>query len=114
MELSWVTDRNPGVTKGAGHVKAKYTWVVTRDSSLGDSSNVVGRIGPHGAEGRLPFDVVIRRGMKFRLRNAQGRAEFIGYVFGEYSGPEPLEDFGREYGCTAIEYERDGEWVSLN
>ncbi len=88
-----------------------YTWIVTRDTVLGDSSDAVGRIGPRGASDRAPFDQVIRDGVHFRMLDASGRAQFSGYLLGEFKGHEPLEDYGRDSGCTRIEYERDGEWV---
>ena len=92
---------------------SKYTWVITRDNILGDSSDAVGRIGPRGATDRVRFDIVIQRGAHFRLLNAAGRAEFSGYILGDFEGDEPLEDYGRENGCVAIEYERADEWIRL-
>lgn len=88
-----------------------YTWIVTRDSVLGDTSEAVGKIGPSGSKSRERFDIVILKGEHFRLLDATGEPQFSGYIVGEYNGPEPLEDYGRANGCIAIEYERDGEWV---
>jgi len=90
---------------------ADYTWVVTRDTLLGDSSDAIGRIGPKGAKNRVRFDTVIIDGEHFRLLDDEGRVRFVGYILGEYGGREPLEDYGRDNGCARIEYERDGEWV---
>ena len=92
---------------------SKYTWVVTKDSIVGDSSEAVGKIGPSGAKNRARFDVVILKGEHFRLLDAKGRAQFSGYIIGDFGGVEPLQDYGRDNGCVAIEYERDGEWVPL-
>ena len=92
---------------------ADYTWIVTRDSVLGDSSDAVGRIGPQGSSNRARFDQVIIDGEHFRMLNADGEPQFSGYVLGDYRGGEPLEDYGIHNGCTTIEYERDGEWCSL-
>lgn len=91
---------------------SKYTWIVTRDSLLGDTSEAVGKIGPSGAKARERFDVVILNGEHFRLLDAMGRAQFSGYIIGEFAGSEPLEDYGRANGCVSIEYERDGRWVA--
>ncbi len=93
---------------------SKYTWIVTRDRYVGDSSDAVGKIGPRGETDRAPFDQVILHGEKFRLLNSSGESEFSGYIYGEYTGMEPLEEYGRDYGCTGIEYDRDGHWVSLD
>ena len=92
---------------------SSYTWIVTRDTILGDSSEAVGKIGPSGAQNRAPFDKVIIYGAHFRMLNAAGEAQFSGYILGTYSGREPLDDYGSENGCTSIEFERDGEWLSL-
>ena len=95
-------------------MKAKYTWVITQDKILGDSSDAVGKVGPSGAKERALFDAVIRQGKPFRLLNQHDKVEFTGYILGDYVGAEPLEDFGRENGCTGIQYESDGEWVALD
>ncbi|MCP5151651.1 MAG: hypothetical protein H6983_05310 [Ectothiorhodospiraceae bacterium] len=88
-----------------------YTWIVTRDTVLGDSSDAVGRIGPSGAKERARFDTVIIQGAHFRLLNESGETQFLGYILGEYAGNEPLDDYGRSHGCVAIEYELEGEWL---
>lgn len=90
-----------------------YTWIVTRDSILGESSEAVGKIGPSGAGNRAAFDTVIIHGEHFRMLNAAGETQFSGYILGEYAGSEPLDDYGAENGCTRIEYEQDGKWVSV-
>ena len=54
----------------------------------------------------------IIEGDHFRLLNEDGNVQFSGYILGEYTGREPLEDYGRANGCTAIEYEHEGSWVS--
>ena len=90
-----------------------YTWIVTRDTILGDSSEAVGKIGPSGSKSRAPFDSVIIHGEHFRMLNEAGEAQFSGYILGDYRGNEPLEDYGSENGCSTIEFERDGEWISL-
>lgn len=90
-----------------------YTWIVTRDTILGDSSEAVGKIGPSGSSERAPFDSVIIHGEHFRMLNDSGEAQFSGYILGNYRGHEPLDDYGAENGCSMIEFEHDGEWVSL-
>lgn len=90
-----------------------YTWIVTRDAILGDSSDAVGKIGPRGAKNRERFDKIIIHGDHFRLLNDAGVVQFTGYILGEYEGREPLDDYGRNNGCTSIEYERAGEWVAV-
>ena len=89
-----------------------YTWIVTQDKLLGDSSDAVGQIGPRGSKKRVRFDTVINRGVHFRLLTKDGAPLYVGYILGEFSGFEPLDDYGRQNGCTDIEYERDGRWVA--
>ncbi|NIR88777.1 MAG: hypothetical protein GWN95_03500 [Gammaproteobacteria bacterium] len=92
---------------------ARYTWVVTRDVLLGDSSDAVGKLGPSGVAGRERFDIVILNGEHFRLLDDAGEVRYIGYILGDYDGPEPLEDYGRKHGCVVIEYERNGKWLPV-
>jgi hypothetical protein len=94
-------------------MSCKYTWIVTRDALLGDSSDAIGKLGPSGVAGRARFDIVILNGEHFRLLDEAGEVRYIGYILGEYGGPEPLEDYGRKHGCVAVEYERDGKWVTI-
>ena len=92
---------------------SKYTWIVTQDSILGDSSDAVGMIGPSGSKQRARFDEIITNGDRFRLTNARGEVQFVGYIVGDFDGPEPLEDYGLDNGCAGIEYEREGQWLSV-
>ena len=96
-----------------GKEYSHYTWIVTRDTILGDSSEAVGKIGPGGSTNRAPFDSVIINGEHFRMLNDAGEAQFSGYILGDYLGHEPLDDYGSENGCSLIQFEQDGVWVSL-
>ncbi len=100
------------MTEGANKY-THYTWIVTRDTILGDSSEAVGKIGPSGSADRAPFDSVIIHGEHFRMLNDAGEAQFSGYILGNYRGREPLDDYGSENGCSLIEFEHDGEWLTL-
>ena len=92
---------------------SKYTWIVTRDAILGDSSDAVGKIGPKGHKDRERFDKVILHGAHFRLLNEAKQTQFTGYILGEFQGREPLTDYGYDNGCSMIEYEQNGHWVAL-
>ncbi len=96
-----------------GNSYTHYTWIVTRDTILGDSSEAVGKIGPSGSSNRAPFDSVIIHGDHFRMLNDARVAQFSGYILGDYRGREPLDDYGSENGCSFIEFEHDGDWLSL-
>lgn len=93
---------------------SQYTWIVSQGQIVGDSSGSVGHIGPPHAKNRARFDIVIKSGQRFRLLDADGNMRYLGYIYGEYEGREPLEEYGRGKGCVAIEYERDGRWVRLD
>ncbi len=90
---------------------ARYHWIVTRDSIVGDSSDAIGKVGPSGTSSRPRFADLIIRGTHFRLLNDQGKVQFTGYILGDFEGHEPLVDYGVDNGCSQIEYERDGSWV---
>ena len=90
-----------------------YTWIVTRDAILGDSSDAVGKISPRGAKNRERFDKIIIHVDHFPLLNDEGAVQFTGYILGAYHGREPLDDYGVHNGCTRIEYERGGKWVAV-
>jgi hypothetical protein len=72
-----------------------YTWIVTRDTILGDANEVVGKIGPSESTNRAPFDSVIIHGEYFRMLNDAGVTQFSGYIVGRFAGPEPLD--GRRF-----------------
>ena len=75
---------------------SEYTWIVTRDSVLGDSSDAVGKIGPRGATKREPFDRVIIDGEHFRMLSADGEVQFSGYILGAFDGREPRPTADKE------------------
>ena len=92
---------------------SRYTWILTRDSFIGNSSDAVGKLGPPGAADRERFDTVIIHGEHFRMLNRKGEPRYSGYIIGEFGGAEPLDEYGAENGCVHIEFERDGQWMSL-
>lgn len=91
----------------------KYTWVITRDIAPLDATNLVFKKGPSGAAGRASLSEVVRHGERFRLLDSLGEPKISGYIVGEYTGLEPLEQYGRQHDCVSIEYERNGEWVRI-
>ena len=93
--------------------KSNYTRIVTQGAIVGDSSGMVGQVGPPGAKQRARFDIVIREGEHFRLLDEDAKLRYSGYISGEYTGFEPLDEYGAGKGCQSIQYERDGTWVAL-
>ena len=91
----------------------KYAWMVTGTGDDGESTNeLVSRLGS-GIEYHAGINNLVSRGAHFRMSGDDGRVHFSGYIVGECSGREPLEEFGHDRGCTKIEYERNGNWVAL-
>ena len=80
---------------------------------LTDSSGSVGQIGPPGTKDRARFDIVIKDGQQFRMLDENGELRYSGWLHGEYTGLEPLEEYGREKGCVRIELEHDGAWIPV-
>lgn len=91
----------------------KYAWMVTGTGDDGETtSELVSRLGP-GVEYHAGINNLVSRGAHFRMLEDSGRVLFSGYIVGECTGREPLDEFGRDRGCSAIEYERKGNWVAL-
>lgn len=88
-----------------------YKWVITEDHVSGGDD--VGVIGPHDAPDGL--DPLTQRGQRFRMKDDDGVLYYEGSIVGDYSGFEPLWDFGQpNAGCTSIELQEGGnKWVVL-
>ena len=91
----------------------KYAWMVTGTGEDGESTNeLVSRLGP-GVEYHAGINNLVSRGAHFRMLGEDGKVRFSGYIVGECTGREPLEEFGQDRGCVLIEYERKGNWFAL-
>ena len=77
------------------------------------SSNGALKKGPDGVKEHAPLSMIFLEGRPFRMRYALGDQTIAGYIVGEYTGLEPLEEYGKQCGCTTIEYERNGQWTPL-
>ena len=93
-------------------MSAKYGWVVTRDCLESKDVRVSGpRAIPHSLLARL----LRGEGRKFRLYDDDDICYYHGSMLGEYSGFEPLDDYGMpNAGCTWIALMgRNGTWERL-
>ena len=88
-------------------------WIITRDHvNNGASVDVSGPRGTSAAD----FVNARKEGEVFRLLDDDGIAYLRGKIWEgpEASGFEPLDDYGRAFGCTSIEYAgADGLWNTL-
>ena len=82
-----------------------YAWLLFGDLSTGNTGARVWQSGPDGKNSSVSMHDLLGRGVSFRLVNADGIAMYEGYIIGEYAGDEPLNEYGREHGCVAIEYD---------
>ena len=58
-------------------------------------------------------DIVIKEGQQFRMLDENDEVRYTGWIHGNYTGREPLEEYGGEKGCVRIELEHDGEWIPV-
>ncbi len=93
---------------------ANYTWVITPYNLVTENSSPILKVGPSGSKNRLRMDLVIKSGEQFRMLNGNGKAIFTGHIFGEYTGHEPLTEYGLANGCQQIQYYRRKEWKTLS
>ena len=89
---------------------SKYAWFIVGDTDSGETSDRTGRVGPRSASGVWKLRDVLGSGVQFRMSDATGRVRFTGYLAGEFTGNEPLDEFGSEKGCTRIEIQRGEDW----
>ena len=69
-----------------------YRWEITTDLI---DDNLVGVKGPSGCDEKITENKA-----QFRLIDDDGEVYCRGFIYGDYEGFEPLDDFGRSLGCT--------------
>jgi hypothetical protein len=80
---------------------AKYAWKITKVSEelCEDLHDELGTVGPHNAD----LDLLDINQTRFRIYDDDGEFYYEGILGGDYTGFEPLDDFGGPYaGCTVI------------
>lgn len=96
---------------------SEYSWVITRDFLNENDVGVcgpsdVGVCGPRDCE-MSPGDIR-SKGNKFRMYDDDGELYYEGYICGDYSGLEPLDDFGMpNAGCTEIRYFKGTKKITI-
>jgi hypothetical protein len=90
----------------------KYAWMVTGSTASGeDTTELVNRLGP-GMGYHAGIKNLISKGTHFRMLDAAGEVQYTGYLVGECTGREPLEEYGSERDCKTIQVELDGKWIT--
>ena len=84
--------------------KANYMWVITKDNISCSNYTDVGTEGPRYH--KSPLD----NKTKFSLYDDDKTCYYEGFIFGEFDGFEPLDDFGMpNSGCTLVKL--NGVWL---
>ena len=80
-----------------------YRWKINRDHITEGEAK--------GVQGPGDADLTIQENpSRFALYDDDGNCYYQGVIYGDYSGFEPLDDFGMpNAGCTSIKI--DGEWL---
>ena len=86
--------------------ESPYSWLLFGDLSTGNTGARIWQSGPNAENPRATMRELLDRGDCFRLVNKDGIAIYEGYIIGDYTGDEPLEEYGREHGCVSIEYDQ--------
>jgi hypothetical protein len=87
-------------------MSSTYNWVITKDYINNDRES--GLTGPHNKS------IYTANEANFRMLDDDGNLYYEGTIWGDYSGFEPLDDFGMpNAGCTGIQYKDSGEWEWL-
>lgn len=83
-----------------------YRWKVTKDFINDDD----GALGIQGGNESL----VSRKEGTWRMYDDDNNLYFEGKIYGNFSGFEPLDDFGLGgYGCTTMRYWKNNTWEIL-
>lgn len=81
-----------------------YRWIITKEIDV-DGVVDLETCGPSNYN-----ESIVNNKAKFSLYDDDGNCYAEGFIFGEYDGFEPLDDYGTpSLGCTAIKI--DGEWL---
>lgn len=93
-----------------------YGWIITFDNlDAGTTHSARGTVGPGVISPEHEIALKVGEGETFRMFDDDRNLSFIGKIIGDYSGFEPLDDFGTpNSGCTGIQYRAKGkEWEWL-
>ena len=92
-------------------MQARYRWKITKDHLEADDENsAIGKEGPHNLNPDIQESAT-----EFRMYDDDGTLYYQGMIFGDFTGFEPLDDFGMpNAGCTEIKQKSaTGHWIIL-
>jgi hypothetical protein len=79
-----------------------YAWIITKDKINSDD---VGTTGPASINIELEKSLKAGTGTEFKMFDDDQTLYYEGLIVGDYTGFEPLDDFGMpNAGCTEIAY----------
>jgi len=92
--------------------ESDYAWIVTWDHL---DEKKVEVIGPSDATPEQIKELKSGVGEEFQMFDDDGILYYTGRIIGDYSGFEPLDDYGEpNAGAVDIKYKNDkGEWETL-
>ena len=91
-------------------MNATYYWVITRDIIGVDIKGIDGSDENVSKVDKSELKKKLGNRSIFSLYDDDGECYATGFIWGEYDGFEPLDDYGMPgLGCTAIKL--NGEWV---
>jgi hypothetical protein len=93
---------------------SQYAWLID-ESSLDGDKPFKPVIGPRGANDELLARLRAGEGEPFRIYDDDEEEYYRGRIIGDYSGFEPLDDYGMpNAGATEIRYRsQSGAWEIL-
>ncbi len=86
---------------------SQYGWTITQDhlSDKSDPLNRIGTTGPSDTAWTTKEILEDKDKKRFVMYDDDDERYYTGYIVGDYSGFEPLDDFGApDSGCTGIKY----------
>ena len=91
-------------------MRARYRWIITKDYlNEGLEISDVGREGPHNLNPEVDLSET-----QFRMYDDDGELYYEGAIFGDFTGFEPLDDFGTpNAGCTEIKLKHGNHWITV-
>jgi len=84
---------------------SSYGWIITKDHLASSRRDEAGVCGPRDLSSDMKNVLLSGTGEAFKMYDDDRELYYEGLIVGDYSGFEPLDDFGGpNAGCTYIMY----------